>query len=142
MTLTSARGSNWTLLPLSAIFDTACLHISGLESQAHCMTMATVLPKEGGTGKFATDRVLEVECGNQTGDMVIKTHQELAIKLLAKDIVVESGHDHRRKTSKEESLVGSHGSNDIVEKPVQTIEGQARVMKLALESSVWTMRRG
>ena len=74
MKLSSARGSNWTLLPLSAIFHAACLHVTDLESQAHCMTMATVLQEEGGTGKFAADRVLEVECGNQTGDAVIKTH--------------------------------------------------------------------
>ena len=49
--------------------------------------------------------------------------------------MVERGHDHRCKTTVEESLVGSHGSNGIVEKPVG-------VMKLALESSIWTWRRG
>ena len=50
------------MLLLSSIFDTACLHITDLESQAHRMAMATVVPEGGGTGKFATDRVLEVEC--------------------------------------------------------------------------------
>ena len=59
---------------LAIAVHAACLHVTDLESQAHCMTMAKVLQEEGGTGKFAADRVLEVECGNQTGDAVIKTH--------------------------------------------------------------------
>ena len=78
---------------------------------------------------------------NQTGDVVIETHQELAIKLLAKDVVVERAHDHRREATMDESPVGSHGCDDTVEKPVQTIEGQARVVKLALVSSILTLRR-
>ena len=43
---------------------------------------------EGGTGKFPTDRVLAyaVECGDQTVGVRIKTDQEIAIKLLVKDL--------------------------------------------------------
>ena len=55
------------------------------------MTMATVLPDKGSTGKFAADKVMEfmAECGCQSGDVIVKTDQEAAIKSLVKDIVLE-----------------------------------------------------
>ena len=48
------------------------------------MTMATVIPLRGGSGKFMTDRVMKFfeECGDQAGDMIIKTDQEVAIAYL------------------------------------------------------------
>ena len=55
------------------------------------MTMATVLPDKGSTGKFAADKAMEfmAECGCQSGDVIVKTDQEAAIKYLVKDIVFE-----------------------------------------------------
>jgi hypothetical protein len=59
------------------------------------MTMATVIPSKGGSGKFVADKVMEflAECGDQAGDIVIKTDQEPAIKYLVKDIVFERGNE-------------------------------------------------
>ena len=50
-----------------------------------------------------------------------------------RDIVIARGDEKGCRTIVEESPVASHGSNGIVERAVQTVEGQIRVMKLALE---------
>jgi hypothetical protein len=99
------------------------------------MTFATTVPEKGSKGKFVADKCLEffVECGFRTGDIVIKTDQEPAIKFLVKDLVAERGSEPGHKTLVEESPVQSSGSNGVVERAVQTIEGQVRVLKLALE---------
>ena len=102
------------------------------------MTMATVVPEKGSKGKFVADKVLDfiAECGNMKGDILIKTDQEPAIKYLVKDIVLERGDEPDCRTVVEESPVGSSGSNGVIERAVQTIEGQVRVLKLALENRV------
>ena len=73
------------------------------------------------------------ECGNQFGDIIVKTDQEPAIKCLVKDIVLERGEELGNKTIVEESPVGSKGSNGVAERAVQEVEGQLRVLKLAFE---------
>ena len=100
------------------------------------MTMATVIPSKGGSGKFMTDRVMKFfeECGDQAGDIIIKTDQEAAITYLVRSIVTERGNEIGCRTIVEESPIGSHASNGIVERAVQTVEGQIRVMKIALEA--------
>jgi hypothetical protein len=102
------------------------------------MTMAAVVPEKGSKGKFVADKVLEfiTECGNLKGDIVIKTDQEPAIKYLAKDIVLERGNEPGCRTIIEESPVGSSGSNGVVERAVQSVEGQIRALKLALENRI------
>ena len=98
------------------------------------MTMATVVPMKGSTGKFVVDKVMSfiAECGSQSGDIIIKTDQEPAICFLVKDIVRERGDEKRCRTIVEQSPVASSGSNGLVERAVQSIEGHIRVMKLAL----------
>jgi len=73
------------------------------------------------------------ECGSRSGDVIMKTDQEPAIEYLVKDIVDARGDEKGSRTLVEESPVKSKGSNGLVERAVQTIEGQIRVMKLALE---------
>ena len=99
------------------------------------MTMAAVLPGKGSKGKFAADKVVEYigECGDAAADIIVKTDQEPAIEYLVKDIVLERGPN---KTIVECTPVGSKGSNGVVERAVQEIEGQVRVMKLALEDRI------
>jgi hypothetical protein len=77
-----------------------------------------------------------VECRFRTGDIVIKTDQEPAIKYLVKDLVAERGSEPGHKTLVEESPVGSSVSNGVVERAVQGVEGQIRVLKLALEERI------
>ena len=78
------------------------------------MTMAAVIPK-GGSGKFMMDRVMKFleECGDQAGDIVIKTDQEAAIKYIVRSVVIERQrywlqHDRRivsgRQPSKQRHL--------------------------------------
>ena len=100
------------------------------------MTMATVVPEKGSKGKFVADKCMDffVECGCRSGDIIIKTDQEPAIAFLVKDLVLERGDEPGCRTLVEQSPVGSSGSNGVVERAVQTIEGQIRVMNLALES--------
>ena len=76
------------------------------------------------------------ECGDLKGDILIKTDQEAAIKYLAKDIVLERGNEPGCRTIVEESPVGSSGSNGVVERAVQSVEGQIRALKLALENRI------
>ena len=103
--------------------------------RASGMTMATVVPMKGSSGKFKVDKMLYfmTECGSQCGDVIIKTDQEPAIEYLMKDIVEARGNEKGCRTIVEESPVKSKGSNGIVERAVQTIEGQIRLMRLALE---------
>ena len=76
------------------------------------------------------------ECGDQSVGVVIKMDQEAAIRYLVKDIVAKTRKEPGCRTIVEESPVASSGSNGIVERAVQTIEGQIRVMKLALEDRI------
>jgi hypothetical protein len=71
------------------------------------MTFATTVPEKGSKGKFVADRCLEffAECGFRTGDIVIKSDQEAAIKLLVKDLAAERGSEPGHKTLIEESPV-------------------------------------
>lgn len=102
------------------------------------MTFASTVPEKGSKGKFVADRCLEffVECGFRTGDIVLKTDQEPAIKYLVKDLVAERGSEPGHRTLVEESPVQSSGSNGVVERAVQSIEGQIRVLKMALEERI------
>ena len=104
------------------------------------MTMATVVPMKGSSGMFAVDKALDlmIECGSGCGDVIVKTDQEPAIEYLVKDIVEARGDEKGSRTIVEESPVKSKGNNGVVERAVQTIEGQIRVMKLALE---WRLKR-
>jgi hypothetical protein len=99
------------------------------------MTFASVVPEKGSKGKFVADRCLEffAECGCRNGDIILKTDQEPAIAFLIKDLVAERGDEQGCRTLVEQSPVGSSGSNGVVERAVQTVEGQVRVLKLALE---------
>ena len=65
--------------------------------------------------------------------MIMKTDQESSVKALIEDIVKERDDG---RTVLEESPVGSSGSNGVVERAVQGIEGQIRVILLALEERI------
>ena len=68
--------------------------------RASGMTMSTVVPMKGSTGRFAVDRVLDCmsECGRRSGDVLVKTDQEPAIEYLAKDIADARGDDRGSRT--------------------------------------------
>ena len=76
--------------------------------------MATVIPSKGGSGKFMTDRVMKFfeDCGDQAGDILIKTDQEAAIAYLVRSIVTERQrnwlpHDSRRVSNRQQRHRGA-----------------------------------
>ena len=86
------------------------------------MSMASV-PTKGSSGRFAVLRVLDFIrlCGAGEADVVLKTDQEPAINTLVKDVVKARG---AVGTIVEESPVGSSGSNGVVERAVQSVDGK------------------
>ena len=94
--------------------------------------MASVVPIKGTSGQFAVLRVLDFlkQCGAEESAVILKTDQEPAIEALIKDVVAARG---QAATLVENSPVGSSGSNGVVERAVQGVEGQIRTLKLACE---------
>ena len=88
---------------------------------------------KGSEGRYMLDKVLDylAEAGDMEGRIIIKSDQEPAVKRLVKDLVEAIAEG---KSVVEESLVGSSGSNGVVERTVQAVEGQIRVILLALEA--------
>ena len=90
------------------------------------------MPTKGASGKFAVDKAIEYmeEIGDHTGKVIVKTDQEPSIQYFVKDLI-----DSRPKgqTVTEESPVKSSGSKRVVERSVQGVEGQLRVILLAFE---------
>ena len=73
---------------------------------------AVVVPSKGSTGSYAARMVIELinECGDKDQDVILKTDQEAAIKLLVDDVCVNRT---GARTIKECAPQGSKGSNGI-----------------------------
>ena len=104
------------------------------------MILGTVVPKKGSTHEFVAKRVIAFidELGLSNCKLTIKTDQEPAI------IDLVNGIKRLRpnlETFHEQSPVGSSASNGVIERGVQTLEGQIRVLKDALETR-WGIRIG
>jgi len=95
------------------------------------MKFATAVPTKGASGKFATDKCLDFieEVGDSNGKIIIKNDQEPSMQFVIKDLV-EAREEGR--SILEESPVKSSGSNGIVERSIQGIEGHIRAIFLAL----------
>ena len=87
--------------------------------------MATTIPSKGGMGRFAVDKCLEfiAECGDAERDLIIKSDQENSANYLVQEIVERRAEN---KTLVEESPKRSSGSNGVVERAVQEVEGAIR----------------
>ena len=97
------------------------------------MTMASVVPVKGTSGQFAAMKVLEFirECGAAETEIILKSDQEPAIEALVADVVKTRG---AKITMVEKSPVGSSGSNGVVERGVQSVEGMIRTLRSACEA--------
>ena len=97
------------------------------------MTMASVVPVKGTSGQFAAMKVLEFirECGAAETEIILKSDQEPAIEALMADVVKSRG---AKITMVEKSPVGSSGSNGVVERGVQSVEGMIRTLRSACEA--------
>ena len=96
------------------------------------MKFAITVPMKGSSGKFAVDKALEFieEVGDSNGRIIVKNDQEPSIQYFIQDMLKarEEG-----RTILEESPVKSSGSNGIVERGVQGVEGQIRALWLAFQ---------
>ena len=97
------------------------------------LVLAAAIPVKGSEGRYMLDKVLDylAEAGDMEGRIIIKSDQEPAVKRLVKDLVEARAEG---KSVVEESPVGSSGSNGVVERTVLAVEGQIRVILLALEA--------
>ena len=96
------------------------------------MNFGVAVPTKGSSGKFVVDKALEFveEVGDAKEKIILKTDQEPSIQYFIKDFMEQR---EEGRTIVEESPVGSSGSNGVAERGVQGLEGQIRVLCLALQ---------
>ena len=105
------------------------------------MVTASLVPSKGASNELAAKRVRAFlrELGYEHMDVIIKTDQEAAIK----DVLNEVCKIRMAvKTFREESPVGASASNGVIERGNQTVEGQIRVLKNALEERILMKKPG
>ena len=99
------------------------------------MTLAVVVPSKS-TGSFVVKRVIAFldEVGCMHHEVIVKSDQETSISSLVGEIGRARAVGGGGKWIKEHSLVGSNAPNGLVERAIQSVQGQVRVLKLALEA--------
>ena len=94
--------------------------------------VSVVVPQKGTTGKYASGEVVNFinEQGCAFKEVVVKSDQENAIKYVVDDVcMARTG----AKTIKMLAPVEVKGSNGVIERAVQSVEGQLRTMKDILD---------
>jgi hypothetical protein len=98
------------------------------------MTLSLMVPCKG-KDVYVLDRIVAFleEIGCLHGDVVVKCDQESSIQSLVDGIAKMKGIKGSGKLIIENSPVGCSASNGIAERAVQAVQGQLRVVRLALE---------
>ena len=98
------------------------------------MTMATVVPAKSARS-FTSRRLVSFmkEVGILHGDLLVKSDQEPAIKAILSDAGRVPSSEGGGRYIMEQSPVGSSASNGVVERAIQSVEQQVRVLKSAVE---------
>ena len=91
------------------------------------MKKAVVVPSKASTGMVID---LIEKCGNKDRSILVKSDQEPAIQFLVDDVCMSRT---CAKTIVEQAPKGSKGSNDIVERAVQSTKQYLRTLKSALD---------
>ena len=114
--------------------------IAAVKERVSGMLMASVVPTKT-TGRYISKRILAFlqEVGCEYGDLVVKSDQEEAIKSVVSEVGKLRAAGGGGKFIVENSPVGSSASNGIIERGIQSIEGQVRVLMDALEDR-WKLR--
>ena len=104
-----------------------------VRERATRMTCSMQVPRKGSTGLYASKRVVAFirEVGYEDCAIIMKTDGEAALKAVVDEVAKMRGH---AKTVREEAPKGASQSNGIIERAVQSVVGQLRVMKDALET--------
>jgi hypothetical protein len=114
--------------------------IAAVKERETGMMMASVVPTKT-TGTFIAKRVMAFlqEVGCEFGDLTVKSDQEEAIKGVVKDVGRLRAAAGGGRYVEEMSPVGASASNGVIERGIQSIEGQVRVLLDALESR-WNVK--
>jgi hypothetical protein len=98
------------------------------------MTMAAAVPRKT-TGVYVARRVMAflVEVGCQYGDIIVRADQEPAIACIVNEVGRLRAIAGGGRYVVENSPVGASASNGMVERAIQSVQGQVRVLKLAAE---------
>ena len=101
------------------------------------MTMSTVHPSKT-TGEFIAKRVMAFlrECGCEMIDITIKTDQEPVMMSMVENLCRERARNGAMRTVVEHSPAYQSRSNGVVERAVQSVEAQMRVIRSSLEDRV------
>ena len=98
------------------------------------MLMAATVPKKR-TGSYIQKRVIGFlnEVGCLHGDLIVKSDQEPAIKAVVEDVGRAKTADGSGRYIVENSPVGASQSNGMVERGIQSVAAQARVLLSAAQ---------
>ena len=99
------------------------------------MAMSSVAPNKS-TGEFLCRRAMAYlsEAGCESGDVTMKSDQEPSKVSILKDIEKVRATEKGGRYVLEHSPVGSSVTNGIIERFIQTVGGQVRSMRSALEA--------
>ena len=112
---------------------TRCIVVA--KDYEHKCVMASVVLVKGLSHELPAKRIVAFirELGLEGQDLVLRSDQEPALQ----DLLAEVGKRQTpAKTFYGVSPVGSSASNGVAERGVQTVEGQVRVLKDALETEI------
>ena len=98
------------------------------------MMLAAAVPTKS-TGRYTQRRMVGFlkEIGCLHGDIVIKSDQEAAIKAVVEDLARAKASEGSGRCIIENSPVGSSQSNGMVERGIQSVAAQARVLLSAAQ---------
>ena len=118
--------------------DEQTLTILVMRERSTRMTMASAVPSKS-TGSFIAKRGVAFmkEVGCEFGTVILKSDQEPAMKAIIQEMCrhrAAGGGTQMTRSVVESSPVGSSASNGVVERAIQSVEAQMRVMRSALES--------
>ena len=106
------------------------------------MLMSAAVPRKT-TGTYIAKRVVGFlrEVGCLHGDMVMKSDQEPALRSVVEDVGRLKAAEGGGRYVAEYSPVGASQSNGMIERAIQSVTGQTRVLLSALEEK-WGSREG
>ena len=108
--------------------------MSGCERSGNQDGYVDMVPSKG-REQFAVDRAVSFieEIGFLHQDLIVKSDQESAVRAVVEEVGKARAGLGSGKWIVEHSPVRSSQSNGVVERAVQSVQGQLRVIKLALE---------
>jgi hypothetical protein len=98
------------------------------------VTLATMVPSKG-SEQYTVDRIVAFlsEVGCLHGDVICKSDQEPAVRSLVDAVGRCRAISGSGKWIVENSPVGASASNGVIERGIQSVQGQVRIIRLALE---------